>query len=205
MWSLDTMLEQEELFVGRPVQTTTESNGGHTFSFAGRQARSLIEYGAANGDHAVLSSVMPIQPIFDPVTQTRLGGVRCLDPGSSLLRWLSRPKWEILETEDDSLLMTVVCPRWLGRVWEVFDADDNLVCTLTRKEIYDSWGYHRATLTVTGDQFVVRRRDQEVMGRISLESNGVSIHFTTAIADDPYSKMAVLAAALVHQQAVHCR
>src|SRR5688572_26238857 len=77
------------------------------------------------------------RPILDLGNRQQLGLVRKQIPqGWPVLRWLARRCWHVLETEDESLLLTIGCPWGWVRPWEVFDADEHRVCTISAGDIY---------------------------------------------------------------------
>src|SRR5437764_306405 len=67
---------------------------------------------------AAAAVVVEARPILDAVTHQHLGLVRRERArGWPMLRWLTRQTWHVLESEDESLLLTLYGPWGLIRPW----------------------------------------------------------------------------------------
>lgn len=169
------------------------------------------EMSAAPGSQAAVetqpvSSSVRVRCIFDAATRTALGVVRSRPrPGWFLVRWLTRQTWDVLETEDESLLLSVVCPWGWVQPWEVYDAEDRLVCSIHKGEIFDSSGQLRARLVrysqtefeheETGKQQFISA-DKVELAWLQTVPDGIELIYTDIVRDDPFAKMALLGAAL---------
>ncbi len=83
--------------------------------------------------------------IADGATWAILGRVRWLGPPErSWFDWLRGQRLEVVETEDAALLMTVVRPWGLGRLWDLYDAEERRVGTIAYPVLLDGEGGRRA-------------------------------------------------------------
>ncbi len=143
------------------------------------------------------------RPLLDRDNQQRLGVVRERLPALwPPVRWLARRTYEVLETEDESLLLSLVSPWGLFRPWEVFDAEDRLICTIHAGSIYDSAGQARARQIALADplrQSFVTNAGEELAWFRPVHK-GVELVFLPLVQDDPYAKMSLLAATLAVQE-----
>jgi hypothetical protein len=112
------------------------------------------------------------------------------------LRWFARRYWQVLETEDESLLLTIHGPWGLIRPWEIHDAEDHLVCSIHAGEIYDATGYMRARAVRRPGGITLLSKDRTELARLITGTQGLELHFASGIEADPYAKMAVLGSAL---------
>lgn len=118
-------------------------------------------------------------------------------PGWNLWRWLKRPVWRVLETEDESLLLTLHCPWGFLRTWEVYDAEDRQVCTIHGNEVFDAAGHLRATMQRRGPSHQrLTSKEGVELATIGRDGEGVELCFAGVIEADPFAKMAVLGTAL---------
>jgi hypothetical protein len=140
------------------------------------------------------------RPILDRDTRQLLGVVRVKRARVwSFFRWLIRQTWEVLETDDESLLISLLGPWGLFRQWEIIDAEDRLVCTISSGQIIDSAGHlraRRASFTEPLRQGFVTIGNEELAWCRRVQG-GIELVFLPVIQDDPYIKMSLLAAALV--------
>jgi hypothetical protein len=137
--------------------------------------------------------------ILDRDTGQRLGGVRSRTVKVvPLLPWLARRVWEVLETEDESLLLSLYGPWGLFKPWEVRDAEDRLVCTVSGGLVLDSAGQLRARPGAAAEPprrcFV--SADGEELACFRPVAAGIELAFTPLVQEDPYAKMALLGATL---------
>lgn len=140
------------------------------------------------------------RPVLDAHSRQPLGLVRGKrSDRRPLWRWLDRQVWQVLESEDESLLLTLYGPWSFLKPWEVHDAEERLVCTIAARAILDSAGDLRAHWTGPGysGQYSFRDARDRELAQVHTEPDGLELLFTVLIQDDPYAKMALLGAALV--------
>jgi hypothetical protein len=143
------------------------------------------------------SGSVRVRSILDLHTRQHLGLVRLgFARAWPVFRWLARQVWQVLESEDESLLLTVYGPWGLIRPSEVCDADDRLVCSIHGGEIRDASGCLRARAIRAPGRIDILGKDRIALGHLALRSDGLEVRFAASIDADPYAKMAVLGAAL---------
>jgi hypothetical protein len=85
--------------------------------------------------------------ITDGSASVGLGRVHWLGPGArSWFAWLRGQRMEVLETDDAALLMTLVRPWGLSRLWDVYDAEERRVGAIAAPVLLDSEGGRRGYL-----------------------------------------------------------
>jgi hypothetical protein len=130
-----------------------------------------------------------------PDTGQFLGCVRA--PLPSWLSWLGRQFQEVLETEDDSLLMTLWRPWGLARTWEVLDAEERRVGILFRNVLLDSYGRRLALAHHQNDR---HGRFCDVQGNelaaFARQESGVLLTFHPNLEGNPFTRMIMLGAIL---------
>jgi hypothetical protein len=138
-----------------------------------------------------------VRRVVDAGTHQPLGLVRAVNPLVwPMFRWLARRAWQVLETEDESLLLTISAPWGLIRPWQVHDAEERLVCSIHAGVIYDNSGCCRAR--ASGGPGTIRLLDKAKMelAVAAFTSHGLELRFAPRIDADPYAKMSILGAAL---------
>jgi hypothetical protein len=137
--------------------------------------------------------------ILDRQTRQQLGVVRDRSRRTwRLFRWWTRTVWEVLETEDESLLASLHGPWALVKPWEVFDAEERLVCSIQAGSIFDSAGVARVRQLKTAHpvrQSFFSSADEELAWFRPM-AEGLELVFLPVVHDDPYAKMSLLAATL---------
>ncbi len=146
--------------------------------------------------------------VFDAATQAPLGHV-CWRPDEvpAWLAWLARPRFEIYETDDASLLFTVQRVRGPWSYWKVTEADDRLV----------GYCWHRAAArapfdaqlaNASGSVFArlvpepgngsgcFRLGGGDELGAIRPGASGWLLSFSPRSAGNPFVRMLLLAAVL---------
>jgi hypothetical protein len=134
--------------------------------------------------------------IVDAATGTPLG-FACWQapPGKQWWSWLLPAVLAVHEAEDEPLLFTV-CRFWgLGPSWVVRDADDRLVATVRRRRIEDRYG-QTFLLVEAGPDGACRFRGRSGHEAGTLTRSPEGIRVTFAAAANPFTRMALLAAAL---------
>jgi hypothetical protein len=131
-----------------------------------------------------------------------LGQVRCAGASRrSWLAWLRPHRFEVLETEDGALLLTLVRSWGLVRAWEVYDADDHRVGTLAPPVLLDGDGLRRGHAESDDP---ARGRLVGPTGRLLAdyaltEADALSFGFAADLEPDPFLRMLLLSAALTLQ------
>lgn len=120
-----------------------------------------------------------------------LGRARATAP-SGWRRWFAPRNIEVLETEDDSLVFTL-CRGWsLAPGWWVDDADGRRVGRLSRQARRLEDAHTLATLHDTAFRSPAGRE----LATLETVARGVRITFRPIVADQPFVKMLLLAAAV---------
>lgn len=134
--------------------------------------------------------------VLDAATKVALGRARFVSRWGPewLRRWLP-PRLEIVETEDESLLCLV--HRGWGR-WSAADAEGRLVGQVRGDLLIDARGQVVARWKQINPSGLVQFMTPAGVELATLERavNGLRLTFATWLADDPYAKMLLLAAAL---------
>ena len=130
-----------------------------------------------------------------PATGQVLGSVR--GPLPSWLSFLSRQVQEVLETEDDSLLMTLWRPWGLARTWEVLDAEEHRVGILYRNALLDGSG-RRVAVAQHQSDLCGRFCDMHggEIGAFALQNSGMVLTFSPTLEGNPFTRMILLGALL---------
>lgn len=110
--------------------------------------------------------------------------------------WLTRQADEIHESEDDSLLATLWRPWFVIRSWEIYDAENKRRGIVYGPSVLDGAGHRLARLEPAPDRRSGRFVDADGKELATLERRGEEalLGFTGAM--DPFTRMALLAAAL---------
>src|SRR5262245_28023962 len=167
------MLEQQTLWLG-PWLDSTDSAG------AGRVA------------------VERQRIIRDPNTREIVGSARDIQVGSG---WWSRLKghsFEVRESDDDSLLFTMVRCWSLAETWLVREADQRRVGRLCGNLVRDALGRRLALLETTSGGLSGRWRQTDgcELGTFAEADQGILASFSPSTADNPFVKMLLLATLL---------
>jgi hypothetical protein len=142
------------------------------------------------------------RPVTDLDGGRPLGFVRLL-PGLDwpLLRWLSRPSFEVYETEDASLLCTAARLRGLPWCWEVRDAEERRVAVVYRRLVLDGAGRRLAAvawLAGAGPARFLGPRGAE-LGSCRAGPGWTALTFAACLAQAPFTRMALLGATLTYE------
>jgi hypothetical protein len=85
--------------------------------------------------------------VTDGSTSAALGRVNWLGPPErSWFDWLRGQRLEVLETDDAALLLTLVRPWGLSRLWDVYDAEERRVGSIAALMLLDGEGDRRGYL-----------------------------------------------------------
>jgi hypothetical protein len=120
-----------------------------------------------------------------------------LAPADAWLPWLVRPTLTVHETDDEPLVFIVRRLWALTPSWEVCDADGNRVALLRRDWVWDRYGDCLAWLdrgAADGCRF--HGRDGRELAYLSWASEDLRLEFGAELGDEPFVKMALLAAVL---------
>jgi hypothetical protein len=133
--------------------------------------------------------------ILAPGSGRVLGSVRA--PLPNWLSWLGRQFQEVLESEDDSLVMTLWRPWGLARTWDVLDAEEHRVGILFRNVLLDGHGRRVAIAQHQSDQ-TGRFRDPNgaELSTFSRQEAGLLLTFNPALEGNPFTRMILLGAVL---------
>jgi hypothetical protein len=137
--------------------------------------------------------------VLDLASGQRLGFVQSAPSTGWLdLRWLARRTLEVYETEDVSLLCSVVRPWGLAWTWHVLDAEERRVATVYRRLIRRGSG--RPLALAEPQEPPAPGRFLDVQGRelatFALTPEGTALIFDPRMEDDPFARMALLGAVL---------
>jgi hypothetical protein len=114
------------------------------------------------------------------------------------MHWFERSVHEVLEGEDESLLFTLRGPVGFWKPWQIDDAEENRVASISGKMIFDQQAQFQAYLesNADGDGLLLDRNRME-LGRIRKNEEGTLLVFHPITDNDPFLRMALLGAALV--------
>jgi hypothetical protein len=141
------------------------------------------------------------RPIVDPATQAPRGRVRCLGRRGSWLAWFKAYRLEVLETEDDSLLFTLVRPWGLLRIWDVYDADDTRVGSFYPPVLLDAEGQRRGYLQAEhGRQGAILGVAGQRLADFEIDtSQSLVVNFAANLDANPFLRMLILGSVLTLQ------
>lgn len=132
--------------------------------------------------------------IVDPTSTELLGSaVRRRAPRWN--RWFRRPLVSVFESDDEPLLLTLRqgWPPWPS--WSVRDAEDRLVGTVRQRQLLNADGQPLGILAE--DNY---RDDHSELALLEYEEEAVRLTFRLGRANNPFVRMVLLAAALVHHE-----
>jgi hypothetical protein len=138
--------------------------------------------------------------IVDPASGSPLGSARWQMSATHFwLRWLSSPVLEIREADDEPLLCTVQRLWSLRGAWEVRDADGRFVGRIRGAQLHDRLDRPLAVREHVPDNHSVRWRHirGQLLASLASAAGGARLDFANPPADNPFTRMALLAAALV--------
>lgn len=120
-------------------------------------------------------------------------------PTSLWERWWTRPTLEVVETEDESLLLTVRRFWGWGPAWDVYDADEHCLGTVTGRTVRDSLERRLAFVeqSVDASAWRILSPDGPELATADVSADGCLLTFSAPIDDNPFAKMLVLAVLLV--------
>jgi hypothetical protein len=153
--------------------------------------------------------------VSDPDTRAPLGQVAWhADEVAAWLAWLARPRYEVFETEDVSLLFTVQRVRGPWSYWKIADADDRLVGYWWHQgmpfptvgigpivqvtHLADASGHVFAELRPlpSGPSGRFCLEDGEELGTLAQTTEGLLLSFAPRSTGNPFVRMLLLAAVL---------
>jgi hypothetical protein len=137
--------------------------------------------------------------ILDAATGESLGLARWQSGDRWIwLPWLAQPQLAVYEGEDESLVFTLHRPRLLSPEWQVQDADEHRVGTVRGTVLRDQLDRLFAVIAPSADRSVHRflAADGAELGSLNRSPEGLRVAFAEELADNPFAKMVLLAAAL---------
>jgi hypothetical protein len=138
---------------------------------------------------------VPARPIFDSHGDTLLGVVVWRKPaGWQGWPWARRERFEVYETEDEPLLMTV--SRGWGNSWKVHDADERLVGQVRGGDVFDGAYQCLAVWESAGETWGRLMSGEEMLAEWARKGDEVRLTFTERLDKEPFAKMVLLAAVL---------
>ncbi len=176
------MLEQQGLLLC-PWQWDRISTNGSNF----------ISKSDPNGN-----KVQACRQIVDLTTREPLGIIRCRTIESwTIFRWLHRQVWDVLETEDESHLMSLYAPWAFVKPWEVHDAENKYVCMIHSGVIFNRNGIPQARLANSSSPIhrTFQSSDRENLATCQMTFEGTELTFSPTV-EDPFIRMALLGATL---------
>ncbi len=136
------------------------------------------------------------RPVLNADSGEPLGFVRA-HGGRGWWRWLGGQTFQVFETEDASLLLTLYRPAGWLRAWQLDDADNRAVATIRGVTLRDANGYCLAVAESRADGGVRYVSPRGVaVGAWSRTAAGVCLTFSPE-ATNPFLRMTLLAATLV--------
>src|SRR5262245_15032511 len=148
---------------------------------------------APRQDH-LPSTVPPLYVILDPATRGFLGLARRKLHSPAWFAYLARPTLEVFESNDESLLFTLM-RTWGGGL--ISDADGHRIGTFRGNLIRDRHGNRLALLDQSSTASAGRWLTPlgEELGTFAAADGGVLVNFSPT-ADNPFVKMMLLATLL---------
>jgi hypothetical protein len=141
--------------------------------------------------------------IVEPGSATRLGFVCRRRPSGPLgwLAWWRRSGLAVHESEDEPLLLTVQQTLFPWRSWLVRDADGRPVGRVRDHRLLDAFNQPLAELQMEEHSGASAYRDRErALAVTRQEEEGVRLTFQPGQRENPFVKMVLLAATLIHNQ-----
>jgi hypothetical protein len=135
--------------------------------------------------------------IVDPFSTVALGSVRCRAAGPlAWLCWWSRTTLAVHESDDEPLLLTM--RQRLGS-WLVRDAEEHPVGRIHGRHLFDAFHQPLAELHREEGTGISQYRDgEQELAIVMREEEGLRVTFQPGPRDNPFVKMVLLAAVLVH-------
>jgi hypothetical protein len=129
------------------------------------------------------------------------GLIRCTERRRGWLGWFPSYRLEVLETEDEALLLTLVRSRSLFRLWDLYDAEENRIGSIYPPVLLDSEGQRRGYLQVeNGHQGQLLGLSGRPLAEFKLDATkALHLHFTAEADFNPYMRMLLLGGALTLQ------
>jgi len=142
--------------------------------------------------------------VVDPVTDDVLGSARRHEGRSRLARlwWWGRPAIEVRESDDEPLLFTI-WPGWgWARRWRVEDAEGTRVGRVVGPFLLDRRDAPLGLLGREAGRTSYLDMQGDELAEVEVGDEGIRLTFLPDGQVSPFVKMLLLAAALVHHEAV---
>jgi hypothetical protein len=143
------------------------------------------------------------RPVLNGATSAALGTIRWVGPPEGAwFAWLRGHRLEVLETEDAALLMTLVRPWGLSRLWDVCDAEERHVGTVYPPVLMDSEGGRRAYVDATDPTHgKVLDPTARVLAEYERMPERVTLlRFAADLEANPFLRMLIVGGVIVQEQ-----
>jgi hypothetical protein len=139
----------------------------------------------------------PTRRVIDASTRAPLGIVRSVSLRRSWLAPLQSYRLEVLETEDEAQLMTVVRTWGLFRLWDLYDAEDNRIGSIYPPVLLDREGLRRGYLELPRNKIL--GVSGATLADFDVDGQRLELRFAAGLDDDPYLRMLLLGGVLTLQ------
>jgi hypothetical protein len=142
-----------------------------------------------------------VRSIRDGATEAPLGVVRCAAKRRSWLAWFQSYRLDVLETEDEALLLTLVRSWGLLRLWDLYDAEENRIGSIYPPVLLDRDGVRRGYIQVASShQAEVIGVDAARLADMDIDATqGLRLRFAPELEANPFLRMLLLGSALTLQ------
>lgn len=141
--------------------------------------------------------------ILNGATSAVLGCIRWVGPAQDA--WFARlrgHRLDVLETEDAALLMTLIRPWGLTRLWNVWDAEDRRVGTIYPPVLLDGEGGRRGCIDATDPAHgKILHPSARVLAEYEhLADGGTVLRFAADLEPNPFLRMLVVGGVIVREE-----
>jgi hypothetical protein len=146
---------------------------------------------------------VPVRVVAEGSTRARLGEVRWLGRKErSWFEWLRGQRLEVVETDDDALLMTLVRPWGLAPRWDVYDAEERRVGMIAYPALFDSERGRRGTfMRQEGQARIVGPADDLLAECGPAADRATFLRFAPRLERNPFLRMLLLGGVLARDGA----
>lgn len=141
------------------------------------------------------------RPIREAGSGARLGVIRCSSRRRSWLAWFQSYRLEVLETEDEALLMTLVRSWGILRLWDLYDAEESRVGSIYPPVLLDREGQRQGYIQIrTQHQGDIIGLAAERLADFEIDrTQGLHLRFAEGLDANPYLRMLILGSVLTLQ------